>query len=194
MDVVMLTITQAGEDYTALGGGVALYLGGGPRLRRTAALATCSYLGATTMLLGIRAIVNRPRPEDPDPGWFGSSFPSGHATSYFATATVYAHEFPELVPYLGAGGGAGSAIQGLSWTALAVRRAGGRPARHLRWVSRGQAREAACPIPASRIAMYRTAPTVKCGCRSRCRHFSVLADADLTAPLFLPTIHRWTSD
>jgi undecaprenyl-diphosphatase len=104
MDVVMLAVTQAGEDYTALGSGVALYLGGGPRLKRAAALATCSYLGATVVLLGVRAVVNRPRPEDPDPGWLDSSFPSGHATSYFATATVYALKFPRLVPYLGAGG------------------------------------------------------------------------------------------
>jgi undecaprenyl-diphosphatase len=104
MDVVMSAVTQAGEDYTALGSGVALYLSGGPRLKRAAALATCSYLGATALLLGVRAIVNRPRPEDPDPGWLDSSFPSGHASSYFATATVYAMKFPKLATYLGAGG------------------------------------------------------------------------------------------
>jgi membrane-associated phospholipid phosphatase len=104
MDVVMSTVTQAGEDYTALGSGVALYLGGGPELKRTAALATCSYLGATAVLVGIRAFVNRPRPEDENPGWVNSAFPSGHATSYFATATVYALRFPQLAPYLGVGG------------------------------------------------------------------------------------------
>jgi len=104
MDVVMSTVTQAGEDYTALGSGMALYLGGGPELKRTAALATCSCLGATAVLLGVRAIVNRPRPEEPDPGWVNSSFPSGHATSYFSAATVYSLKFPKLLPYLGVGG------------------------------------------------------------------------------------------
>ncbi|MBN2465792.1 phosphatase PAP2 family protein [candidate division WOR-3 bacterium] len=104
MDVVMSAVTQAGEDYAALGSGVALYLGGGPRLKRAAVLATCSYLGASVALLGVRAIVNRPRPEDPDPGWLDSAFPSGHATSYFATATVYGLKFPRLAPYLGVGG------------------------------------------------------------------------------------------
>ena len=104
MDVVMSTVTQAGEDYAALGSGVALYLCGGPRLKRAAALATCSYLGARAVLLGVRAVVNRPRPEDPNPGWLNSSFPSGHATSYFAAATVYALKFPRLAPALGVGG------------------------------------------------------------------------------------------
>jgi membrane-associated phospholipid phosphatase len=104
MDVVMSTVTQAGEDYTALASGVALSLCGRPRLKRVAALATCSYIGATAVLLGVRAFVNRPRPEDPNPGWLESSFPSGHATSYFAAATVYSLKFPRLAPFLGVGG------------------------------------------------------------------------------------------
>jgi undecaprenyl-diphosphatase len=104
MDVVMSTVTQAGEDYTALGSGMALYFLTGPDVKRAAALATCSYLGATAVLLGVRAVVNRPRPEDSNPGWLDSSFPSGHATSYFAMATVYALKFPRLTPYLGVGG------------------------------------------------------------------------------------------
>ena len=104
MDVVMTTVTQAGEDYTALGSGLALYLGGDPRLKRAAALATCSYIGATAVLLGVRAFVNRPRPEDPNPGWLDSSFPSGHVTSFFAAATVYSMKFHGLAPFLGVGG------------------------------------------------------------------------------------------
>ncbi len=104
MDVVMSTVTQAGDDYTAVGSGLALYLCGGPRLKRAAALANCSYFGATAVLLGVRAIVNRPRPEDPNPGWMNSSFPSGHATSYFAAATVYSLKLPKLAPFLGVAG------------------------------------------------------------------------------------------
>jgi membrane-associated phospholipid phosphatase len=104
MDVAMLAVTQAGEDYTVGGSGVALCLFGGPELRRAATLATCSYLEANAVLVGVRAIVNRPRPDDPNPGWLGSAFPSGHAASYFAAATVYALKFPKLAPFLGVAG------------------------------------------------------------------------------------------
>jgi undecaprenyl-diphosphatase len=104
MDVVMSTVTQLGEDYTAVSSGVALCLFGGQELRRASALATCSYAGATAVLVGVRAIVNRRRPLDPSPGWLYSAFPSGHATSYFAAATVYALKFPRLAPFLGTTG------------------------------------------------------------------------------------------
>ena len=101
MDVVMLAVTQSGEDVSVAGSGVAFYLFGDPELRRAGALATCSWLGATAVLAGVRAVVNRPRPTDPNPGWLYSSFPSGHANSYFAAATVYALKFPRLAPALG---------------------------------------------------------------------------------------------
>lgn len=104
MDAVMSAVTQSGGDYAVGGSGVAFYFFGGPELRRAAALATCSYFGATAALVGVRAVVNRPRPDDTNPGWLGSAFPSGHAASYFAAATVYALEFPELAPFLGAAG------------------------------------------------------------------------------------------
>ena len=104
MDVVMRAVTQAGEDYTVGGSGVALCLFGGPELRGAAALATCSYLEAMVVLIGVRATVNRPRPDDPNPGWLSSAFPSGHAAAYFAAATVYALKFPRLAPFLGMAG------------------------------------------------------------------------------------------
>ncbi len=104
MDAVMSAATQPGGDYAVAGSGVAFCLFGRPELRQAAALATCSYLGATAVLVGVRAVVNRPRPDDANPGWLGSAFPSGHAASYFATATVYALKFPKLAPFLGMAG------------------------------------------------------------------------------------------
>jgi len=104
MDVVMSTATELGGLYASGGGTAALYLTGRPRLRQAAGLAACSWLGATVVLTGIRAVVNRPRPLEPNSGWLNSSFPSYHTTSYFAIATVYAVKFPRLAPILGAAG------------------------------------------------------------------------------------------
>jgi undecaprenyl-diphosphatase len=104
MDVVMSAAAELGGVYAAGGGTAAFYLSGWPRLRQAAGLAACSWLGATVVLIGIRAAVNRPRPLEPDPGWLNSSFPSHHTTSYFAIATVYAIKFPRLAPALGAAG------------------------------------------------------------------------------------------
>ena len=104
MDVVMSTVTGPGSLYAVGGSTAALYLFGRPELRRSAGIAACSWLGAMVVLVGTRAVVNRPRPDDPDPGWLESSFPSSHATSYFAAATVYALKFPRLAPALGVAG------------------------------------------------------------------------------------------
>jgi undecaprenyl-diphosphatase len=104
LDVVMQTATQPGGLHAVGGTNLALYLCGRPELRQAAALAGCSWLGAMAVLVGTRAAVNRARPDDPDPGWLNSSFPSSHATSYFAAATVYALKFPRSAPYLGAAG------------------------------------------------------------------------------------------
>ena len=101
MDVVMSTATELGGLYASGGSTAALYLSGRPRLRQAAGLAACSWLGATVVLTGIRVVVNRPRPLEPNPGGLNSSFPSNHTTSYFAAATVYAIKFPRLAPALG---------------------------------------------------------------------------------------------
>ena len=104
MEVVMSTATELGGLYASGGSTAALYLSGRPRLRQAAGLAACSWLGATVVLTGIRVVVNRPRPLEPNPGGLNSSFPSNHTTSYFAAATVYAIKFPKLAPVLGVAG------------------------------------------------------------------------------------------
>jgi undecaprenyl-diphosphatase len=104
MDVVMSVTTAPGNLYAVGGSTAALYLSGPPELQRSAGLAACSWLGAMVVLIGTRAVVNRPRPNSPEPGWLGSAFPSSHATSYFAVATVYAVRYPRLAPALGVAG------------------------------------------------------------------------------------------
>jgi len=104
MDVVMSAVTGPGSLYAVGGSSAAFHLLGRPELRRAAGLAACSWLGAMAVLVGTRAVVNRPRPDDPSPGWLNSAFPSSHATSYFAAATVYALKFPRLAPVLGVAG------------------------------------------------------------------------------------------
>lgn len=100
----MLAGTQLGETPVLVGTGAIAWLGGGPELRRTAALSGVAWAAAMATATGVRALVNRPRPDNPEPGWFDSSFPSGHATGYFAVATVYALRYPRCAPLLGAGG------------------------------------------------------------------------------------------
>jgi len=101
MDVVLSAATSPGNLYAVGASTAAFYLAGRAELRRSAGLAACSWLGAMAVLVGTRAVVNRPRPDDPDPGWLDSAFPSSHATSYFAAATVYAVKFPGIAPVLG---------------------------------------------------------------------------------------------
>lgn len=104
MDVVMSAVTGPGNLYAVGGSTAALYFAGRPEIRRSAGLVACSWLGAMAALVGTRAVVNRPRPDDANPGWLNSAFPSSHTTSYFAAATVYAVKFPRLAPVLGVAG------------------------------------------------------------------------------------------
>jgi undecaprenyl-diphosphatase len=104
MDVVMSATTGFGSLSAVGGSTAAFYFSGRPGLRRATGLVACSWLGATAVLVGVRAVVARPRPHGADAEWYDSAFPSSHATSYFAAATVYALKFPRLAPTLGAVG------------------------------------------------------------------------------------------
>ncbi len=75
---------------------VGLGLSGDEKLRRVSRQAFVSWVGATGVMLGLRAVVKRPRPEHDKVNWWNSSFPSGHTTGYFAMATVYAARYPKL--------------------------------------------------------------------------------------------------
>ena len=72
------------------------WLAGDEKLHGTSEQAYASWAASTAVLMGIRAVVNRPRPEYPIEHWWDSCFPSGHTVTYFSTAAVYAVRYPEL--------------------------------------------------------------------------------------------------
>ena len=80
----------------ALAASMALGLTGDKYLTRTALQGGASWAGASAVLFGLRAVVRRPRPELHDSDWWQTAFPSGHTTTYFSLATVYAVRYPGL--------------------------------------------------------------------------------------------------
>jgi undecaprenyl-diphosphatase len=104
LTVVMRAATEFGNMPALAGIGVAAFFCGGRDLRRTARLSGVAWGGAMAVLTGVRAVVDRPRPNDPEPGWLNSAFPSGHTTGYFAVASTYAFKYTQAAPLLGLGG------------------------------------------------------------------------------------------
>lgn len=79
--------------------------GRGPE-QDNARLSTVAWgaTGLATLLL--KGAVNRPRPPPEPHSRWSSSFPSGHTSSYFALATVYAGKYPKLaIPLYAVGAG-----------------------------------------------------------------------------------------
>jgi membrane-associated phospholipid phosphatase len=90
-------ITLLGDARTQMAVELGALVFGNERERRETKLAMVSW-GATGLLtLGLKGIVNRPRPPPEENGRWDSSFPSGHTSSYFALATVGACKYPKLV-------------------------------------------------------------------------------------------------
>ena len=81
---------------SALAGNAALGLAGDEYLTRTALQSGVSLAAASAVLFTVRAAVRRPRPERFQSDWWESAFPSGHVTTYFSIATVYAVRYPRL--------------------------------------------------------------------------------------------------
>jgi len=97
-------VTEAGGPVAQAGLGGVLYLRGNESQQRAARLAGVAWVSSLAVMTGIRAVVRRPRPETDSTPWWDSSFPSGHATSYFAATTVYTRKWPELAPFVAVGG------------------------------------------------------------------------------------------
>lgn len=72
------------------------YFGNGP-VNRNAKLAATAWTATGVADELIKFAVDRPRPDDPHPSRWDSSFPSGHVSSYFALATVYGAKYPQLI-------------------------------------------------------------------------------------------------
>ena len=96
LDVIM-DGTEAISGYPGL---VLMQLGvlyfGKEKEVKTARLAVTAWAIGTLATTATKVIVNRSRPEnDSLPRW-DSSFPSGHTSSWFSMAVVYADKYPKL--------------------------------------------------------------------------------------------------
>lgn len=99
-------VSQMGAAYTLAGFSGATYLIGKMAHNnhaKEAGFLSLEALGhAQLFALGLKAITQRQRPLDENPSgtgfWKGGdAFPSGHATSSFAVATVFAYEYREHI-------------------------------------------------------------------------------------------------
>jgi len=95
-------VSQLGAAYTLAGFSAATYLigkaKGDDHAKETGILSLEALGHAQLLALGIKGITQRERPlgENPSGTGFwkgGDAFPSGHATSSFAVATVFAYEY-----------------------------------------------------------------------------------------------------
>lgn len=107
------SITEIGSGYTILAGLGSSYLYSGyikdEKLNRVSALAFESYIVSGIIVQGLKCTFQRINPNSGDPyKWAGpsltltnnsKSFPSGHATSIWAVATIFASEYAED-PYI----------------------------------------------------------------------------------------------
>jgi undecaprenyl-diphosphatase len=97
LDAIVGVLNPIGAGVTLLLVCTAMSLGTGlarhSRLHRAASLAAVTFIVAGLIEFTLKHTVGRPRP---DVNTDLDSFPSGHATSVFAVATVFAHFFPGL--------------------------------------------------------------------------------------------------
>jgi undecaprenyl-diphosphatase len=96
--------TNLGDNQTALGLTLLLVAFGNEQQFETGKLMTVAFGGASSAIFALKQVVRRPRPLAEKSAGLNSSFPSGHAGTAFAIATVLAHQYPRLkIPlYLGA--------------------------------------------------------------------------------------------
>ncbi len=98
-------VSQIGAGYTLAGFSGATFLVGqltkNDHARETGLLALEALAHAQIVTFGMKQITNRARPLDNDrKGGFwkgGNSFPSGHATSSFSVAAVFAYEYSDHI-------------------------------------------------------------------------------------------------
>jgi len=93
-------VSQLGAGYTLAGfSGGAYLLGkatGNRHIQEAGWLAIEAIAHTQVVIFGVKQITNRKRPADQGKGAFwngGSSFPSGHAATSFAVASVFAYEY-----------------------------------------------------------------------------------------------------
>lgn len=104
MDKIM-KFTEFASSPTALAASnLAVFYFGGVKEQKVARLAVTSWTVASVSGIILKAICNRPRPENQQTSRWDSSFPSGHTLGYFSLATVYGNKYPKLaIPLYGFG-------------------------------------------------------------------------------------------
>lgn len=100
MDGAEIISGNPGLAFIQLG---VLYFGKEKEIK-TARIALTAWAISTLATTTTKVIVNRPRPENVSEQRWDSSFPSGHTSSWFSMAVVYANKYPKLtIPLYGCG-------------------------------------------------------------------------------------------
>jgi undecaprenyl-diphosphatase len=97
-------ITDLGDNQTVLGLTLLLVAFGNESQFETGKLVTVAFGGTSIAIFALKQVVRRARPLEKKSAGLNSSFPSGHAGTAFAIATILSHQYPRLkIPlYLGA--------------------------------------------------------------------------------------------
>ncbi|HIE25670.1 TPA: phosphatase PAP2 family protein [Candidatus Poribacteria bacterium] len=97
-------ITELGDSQTVLGLTLLLVAFGNEYQFETGKLVTVAFGGTSIVILALKQMVRRARPLEKKAAGLNSSFPSGHAGTALAVATVLSNQYPRLkIPlYLGA--------------------------------------------------------------------------------------------
>jgi undecaprenyl-diphosphatase len=105
LDPCMEIITHTGSAKGVMAINLVCFTFGNENLSNDARTATVSLMIASATTTTIKTIVNRKRPDGQDSPRWDSSFPSGHTTAAFATATAYGLENKKLLAPLLVGAG-----------------------------------------------------------------------------------------
>jgi undecaprenyl-diphosphatase len=98
LDKTMPAATRLGDKEFVMGLDLAVFCVGNDAIQDDAKIASVSLLLASGTTLLLKGIVNRERPEHQITTRWDSSFPSGHSTAAFATATAYGLVDKKLMP------------------------------------------------------------------------------------------------
>ncbi len=98
MDVIMESADRLGSREVSLGLLLTLSTFGDEKARDASKLCVVSLVSGQLACGALKAVVNRPRPEEESSSRWNSSFPSGHAAGAFSLATVLSNRYPRWRP------------------------------------------------------------------------------------------------
>ena len=97
LDETMPRVTLLGDDVTGIVFTTSLIVFGDEKGKESGILTGVALAGSGLITLGMKTVINRKRPEDPEglTRRSNSSFPSGHASGAFSAATVIGSRYPK---------------------------------------------------------------------------------------------------